>query len=85
MPTVLRSGPYRVMIHTHDHEPANVHVRCGSGVAKISIHPDVALHRIDGTMTRKDASRAVELVRTHRELLLLKWEEIHGSAEEERS
>jgi hypothetical protein len=66
------------MVHTHDHEPANVHVRCGSGVAKVNLLPAVVLVRIDGDMALKDARRAVALVSRNREKLLQKWREIHG-------
>jgi hypothetical protein len=66
------------MIHPHDHEPANVHVRCGNGVAKVNLQPAVELVRIDGYMSLKDARRAVELVTKNRDMLLQKWREIHG-------
>ena len=78
MPTVPRTGPFSVMVHTHDHEPANVHVRCGSGVAKVNLLPAVVLVRIDGDMALKDARRAVALVSRNREMLLQKWREIHA-------
>lgn len=81
MPTVLREDRFRVMIYTHDHEPANVHVRCGDGVAKIVIRDELMLERIDGKMSMRDARRALQLVAANRELLLRKWEEIHGRRE----
>lgn len=55
-----------------------MHVRCGSGVAKVNLLPAVELVRIDGDMSLKDARRAVELVTKNRDMLLQKWSEIHG-------
>ncbi|MBX3578450.1 MAG: DUF4160 domain-containing protein [Rhizobiaceae bacterium] len=76
MPTVLRLSGLNVVIYPDDHEPAHVHVR-GDGEAKISLEPSVRLDWERG-MSWATAQKAVRLVAANREMLLRKWNEIHG-------
>ena len=59
MPTVLRSGPYRIYFHSHEpNEPPHVHVDRDEKSAKFWLSP-VALVRNYGF-------NAVEIMRIHR-------------------
>lgn len=79
MPTVLRADGFRVMIYFNDHRPAHVHVWYGDADARIELRPAVALTRINGSMSLSMAWRAVQLVKQHRNFLIGKWNEIHGT------
>ena len=79
MPTVWRDGNLRIVIYTDDHPPPHVHV-FGDGETKIALAgadgaPVVV--RIVGA-DRREARRALEIVREKREHLLEKWNGIHG-------
>ena len=78
MPTVLRSGPYRVYFHSHEpNEPHPVHVDRDARSAKFWLEP-VSLARILGFSTKelRDIERPV--VR-HERALLEAWHEYFGS------
>ena len=81
MPTILREGGWRFVIHTDDHAPPHVHViRPGGGEVKVSLPGAgeyVTVLRVKDLPTH-EAMRAVRLVEEHRERLLLAWGEIHG-------
>lgn len=69
----------RFVIFTNDHEPAHVHV-FGEGAAKINLRGAdgrAELVWVDG-MKRIDVRRVMRTVNEERELLLAKWNEIHG-------
>jgi hypothetical protein len=69
----------RFVIFTNDHEPAHVHV-FGEGAAKINLlgaHGRAELVWVDG-MKRNDVRRAMCAVDEERDLLLAKWNKIHG-------
>jgi len=77
MPTILRSGPYRVYFHSHEpNEPPHVHVDRDRASCKIRLHP-VALASSLGFKAAelRDIER---LVSTNSAMLLKAWEEFHG-------
>jgi Domain of unknown function (DUF4160) len=78
MPTVLRSGPYRIYFVSHDlPEPAHVHVDRDEASAKFWLQP-VALARNLGFSPRE--LRAVErLVLENRDAFLKAWNEYFGT------
>ena len=79
MVTVLRAGGLRVVIFVDDHPPAHVHV-FGDGQAKINLHGAAGVPELiwaDG-MTRGEVRRAMQVVVEEQELLLARWEDIHG-------
>ncbi len=79
MVTIHRAHGLRVVISTHDHEPAHVHV-FGDGHAKINLTgPDgwPELVWAEG-MKRNEVRRAMAIVIEHREAFLARWREIHG-------
>jgi Domain of unknown function (DUF4160) len=89
MPKVLEDTKDNlfVYIYTNDHEPAHVHIFKGRKKetnlteAKINIgseekRPSVVV--ADETMSDKDIVKALKLVAANQEMLLNKWQEIHG-------
>jgi Domain of unknown function (DUF4160) len=77
MPTILRSGPYRVYFYSHEpNEPPHVHVDRDQATCKIWLNP-VALASSLGFSAAE--LRVVErLVSSNRAMLLTAWEEFHG-------
>lgn len=79
MVTVLRESGLRFVIHLDDHVPAHVHV-LGDGTAKIAIADeagDPKLIRNQG-LKAGDLRKAMQIVADHRELLMERWNELHG-------
>ncbi len=77
MPTILRSGPYRVYFHSHEpNEPPHVHVDRDDQSAKFWLAP-VALARNLG-FSGHELRKIERLVEEHEEILLKAWEETHG-------
>lgn len=73
MPTVLRSGPYRVYFYSHDllNEPPHVHVDRDDLSAKFWLNP-VALARNLG-FNATELRRIERLLREHQQKLLEAW------------
>jgi hypothetical protein len=79
MPTVLRSGPYRVYFVSHDlDEPAHVHVDRDDQSAKFWLAP-VALARNIG-FGAVELRRIYRMIVDHEARLLEAWDEHLGSA-----
>ena len=77
VPTVLRSGPYRVYFHSHEpNEPPHVHVDRDRASCKMWLNP-VALASSLGFKPAelRDIER---LVSDNRAMLVKAWEEFHG-------
>lgn len=64
----------RFVIYTNDHEPAHVHVYA-DGEARIDI-VKVAVISARG-MSKRDLTRALNVVLANRETFLEKWHDIH--------
>ena len=77
MPTILRSGPYRVYFYSHEpNEPPHVHVDRDKASCKVWL-VQVALSSSLGFSARE--LREIErLVSLNRAILLKAWEEFHG-------
>ena len=82
MVTILRSGPFRVVIYPGDreHMPPHVHVFNGEGEVKIAIGdgetaPSVML--VLG-MRKPDVRGALRAVEEHQEACLREWRRYHG-------
>lgn len=72
MPTVLRSGPYRLFFYAGDrNEPPHVHVERDGDIAKFWLHP-VRLQSSGGFM-RNEITRILVLVSEHQAELLEAW------------
>lgn len=72
MPTLLRSGPYRVYFHSHEpSEPAHVHVDRDDQSAKFWLSP-IALARNFG-FNAAELRRIEALVTEHQQELLEAW------------
>ena len=72
MPTVLRSGPYRLHFYSSDaEEPPHVHVERDENTAKFWLSP-VRLHS-SGGFRPVEIRRIQRLVEQHREALMRNW------------
>lgn len=72
MPTVLRSGPYRLHFYSSDaEEPPHVHVERDDKTAKLWLSP-VRLERSAG-FSSIEVRQIQRLVEQHREALLRSW------------
>jgi len=72
VPTVLRSGPYRIYFYSHEpSEPPHVHVDRDDQSAKFWLNP-VALVRNLG-FSPVELRRIQRLLEENQELLLEKW------------
>jgi mRNA-degrading endonuclease toxin of MazEF toxin-antitoxin module len=81
MPTIVRADGFRIVIHTNDHRPANVHVFKGGASVKLELDAEgiVAVKKIY-RMPRRDLQKAIRLAEANIERLLDAWSEIHGEA-----
>ena len=78
MPTVLRSGPYRVYFFSHEpNEPPHVHVDRDEMSAKFWLRP-VRLARNLGFSAR-ELRRAEALILANEQLLLEAWNGYFGA------
>ena len=78
MPTVLRSGPYRLFFYAGDgNEPPHVHVEREDCEAKFWLDP-VLLEHSHG-FGRREVNSLLRLVNEHQQQLLESWHEFfHG-------
>lgn len=77
MPTILRSGPYRLYFYSHEpNEPAHVHVARDDMSAKFRLQP-VALGRDQG-FRPEELGRIESLVTKNQRLLLEAWNDHFG-------
>ena len=80
MPTVLRQGGFEVVINTHDHKPAHVHVFNADGEVIIKLGDETVPPSVRDNvrMRKKDERKALRLVIEYQEHLLREWRRIHG-------
>ena len=79
MPTVLRSGPYRVFFYAGDrHERPHVHIERDRSQAKHWLAP-VTLHSSSG-FSRGELMVIYRLISEQQTLLLEKWHEYFGDS-----
>ncbi len=77
MPTVLRSGPYRLSFYSSDgDEPEHVHVKSDNNEAKFWLAPV----RLDWTrgFSQREISTLMALVADHEASLLEAWHDFFG-------
>jgi hypothetical protein len=78
MPTVLRSGPYRIYFYSHEpNEPPHVHVDRDDRSAKFWLNP-VALARNLG-FSAQELTRMERIISDHQDSLLKAWHGFHGT------
>lgn len=74
MPTVLIEGPYRFFFYAGDRsEPPHMHVERDEAEAKFWLEPVRLEHSVG--FNRKEINKIQDVVETHRELFLEKWNE----------
>jgi hypothetical protein len=77
MPTIFRSGPYRIYFYSHEpNEPPHVHVDRDAQSAKFWLDP-VALARSLG-FGPKELGRIEQIVAEHEKQCLEAWDEYFG-------
>ena len=77
MPTVIRSGPYRLFFYAGDRdEPPHVHVERDDKIAKFWLEP-VRL-QYSGGFNRMEISRIQKTIQKHQEQLLEGWHDYFG-------
>ena len=78
MPTVLRSGPYRLFFYSGDRdEPPHVHVERENKTAKFWLRP-VRLQD-SGRFSRVELKKLQALVEENAETLLRSWDEFFAA------
>jgi 5-enolpyruvylshikimate-3-phosphate synthase len=78
MPTVLRSGPYRIYFFSHEpNEPPHIHVDRDESSAKFWLVP-VALVRNLG-FSRHELAELERLILRNQQVLLEAWNEFFGT------
>ena len=77
MPTVLKSGPYRLFFYAGDRdEPQHIHVERDDRIAKFWLDP-IRLQS-SGGFSRIEIARIEKLVNNHRIELMEAWNEYFG-------
>jgi len=77
MPTILRSGPYRVFFYSSDgDEPAHVHVQRDASEAKFWLDP-LRLERSTG-FRPSELQKIRSMIESKRKQLLDAWNEYFG-------
>ena len=81
MPTVLRSGPYRLFFYSADRgEPPHIHVERDGNQAKFWLGP-IRLQKSDG-FRGPELQRIERLVTDNAEALLRGWHEFFGDQDD---
>jgi hypothetical protein len=77
MPTILRSGPYRVYFFSHEsNEPSHLHVDRDKASCKVWLSPVASSSSLG--FGASDLREIERLVSVNRAILLKAWEEFHG-------
>jgi hypothetical protein len=78
MPTVLRSGPYRVYFYSHEpNEPPHVHVDRDDRTAKFWLEPVVLARNLG--FSARELTRIERLIRENEGALLEAWRGYFGA------
>ena len=79
MAVIHRTGGFRIVIYTLDHEPAHVHIT-GPGQAKVNLVGAGGGAELIYSMGIKpaDLRRLMTEIRTRQAEFLARWEQIHG-------
>jgi hypothetical protein len=81
MGTLLRIGPWRVMIYTHDHAPSHVHLVGPEGRAKIALNcPNGPVVLVESWGIETGMLKRA-LCQIEQELIVLcaDWKTVHGT------
>lgn len=77
MPTVLKSGPYRLFFYAGDRdEPQHIHVERDDRIAKFWLDPTRL--QSSGGFSRVEIARIEKMVNNHRIELMEAWNEYFG-------
>jgi hypothetical protein len=74
--TVLKQGPWQIVIHTDDHTPAHVHVRRASNeVARVQLVPVELWDSYD--LNTRELGVILAIIGENQEFLLSEWDKYH--------
>lgn len=77
MPTILRTGPYRIYFYSHEpNEPAHVHVDRDAQSAKFWLDPVVLARNLG--FSPNELGRIVRIVAEREKQCLEAWDEYFG-------
>jgi len=77
MPTVLRSGPYRLFFYAGDRdEPLHIHIEREDNVAKFWLDP-IRLQN-SGGFNRAELNRIQKIIQDHHQELTEAWNDYFG-------
>ena len=74
MPRIFEKDGFLFFIYSNEHEPIHVHVKYGGGEAIFNIGDKIELRESMG-MKVKELSKAEELAKSQKTLILEKWNE----------
>jgi len=77
MPRIFEQDDFVFIFYSNDHRPIHVHVRYGGGEAVFNAEDGIELGESHGLKVG-ELSKAEELARAHRTLILEKWHEHFG-------
>jgi hypothetical protein len=78
MPTVLRSGPYRVYFYSHEpNEPPHVHVDRDDRTAKLWLVPVALAYNLG--FSARELRQIEAMIQQHQRDLTKKWHDYFGA------
>lgn len=81
MVTVLKVGNLKYKVNQKDHNPPHVHVEGGGASVRISLL-DFSVMDDETDFSQAMVNRIVEYVQQNKQVLIEKWVEYHGEAED---
>jgi hypothetical protein len=77
MPVIFEKDGYKFFFYSNDHTPMHVHVRKGGGEAVFNVESEIDLRESQGLKVQ-ELSKAQELAKQNREIIIQKWHEYLG-------
>jgi len=77
MPKIIEINGYKFYIYTDDHLPVHVHVWKGGSETKVILLPEILIKDNYGFKS-KQLRQIIVSIEEHYELIIEKWNEIHG-------
>lgn len=74
MPIIFEKDGYKFFFYSNEHRPIHVHVRKGDGEAVFNLEEEIDLRESHG-FRFKEISKALELAKANRKIILEKWHE----------
>lgn len=78
MPELFRLFGIKFFFFSREHLPIHVHIKNADGHAKYILEPEIQLI-VNNGMKTKDLRLAESIIEENKELIILRWEEYHGT------